>query len=309
MSRSNWLPNAPVGTGLIIVAALFFTGLRNHKNQTDCRHYETDQSKCDVGGVIPSVVGVAGYPPPPEKNPQRKEWREEQDLRAQRDMAEWAFDAMLAAWVAALGTVAGVVYVALTLRTTRGLLREAVKTSNAAYDSIKITRESAQHELRAYMTVHGGHIAFIPLGCGQGEIQWEITIKNTGQTSANGVETRSSGKIHDAGSPPPPHDPWREIECRSRSITGAQGFIHISGHQQIPSNYFDERMHPVGWDFNIVGRIDFTDVFGRYQYFEFVCGKGRAMEPTGWGIQPTSAGYQASQSGAETPNYYTPYVE
>ncbi|MEQ8265656.1 MAG: hypothetical protein RH982_00545 [Parvibaculum sp.] len=82
--------------------------------------------------------------PPPNPNPSREEWREEQDLKAQRGMAQWAGWLLIISVISAGVTAAGVVYVALTLDTSKA----AVAAANRNTDEAKRIGEA---QVRAYI--------------------------------------------------------------------------------------------------------------------------------------------------------------
>ena len=76
--------------------------------------------------------------PPPISNPKRDEWRQEQDLLAQRQMADWAKFAVLVAIASVFVTAVGVVFVALTLKATRDAVRETAKATRATERAVDI---------------------------------------------------------------------------------------------------------------------------------------------------------------------------
>jgi hypothetical protein len=103
--------------------------------------------------------------PQPEAEPNRHEWREEQDLKAQRDMATWAF------WMLFV-TAIGVAFVARTLR--------------AALDANKGFALASQQQLTAYVLGENPQIlqVFTPKDQTKYRLQFQMKLKNTGQTPA-----------------------------------------------------------------------------------------------------------------------------
>ena len=87
-------------------------------------------------------------PPVANPNPERREWREEQDLEAQRQMAAWALGMLITA-VFSVESAAGVVYVKRTLELNRKLLVEARNTTRAAEQAILVQMRIEQPLLRA----------------------------------------------------------------------------------------------------------------------------------------------------------------
>lgn len=125
--------------------------------------------------IAPNAVVQA---PPAEPQTSRNEWRQEQDLRAQRDMAKWAFIMLWVTGASVAVTSLGVVYVALTLQETR----RAVK---AADDAVAVTREIGNKQLRAYIGVASATAKFN--WSGDASYRFVVTIKNYGATPASGV--------------------------------------------------------------------------------------------------------------------------
>lgn len=83
---------------------------------------------------------------PPQRNPhpERNEWREEEDLRAQRDMSRWAFWSLIASWVATVGSGIGIFLVWQTLRQNRGATEAANAAVGIAQQSLEETRKTTQ---------------------------------------------------------------------------------------------------------------------------------------------------------------------
>ena len=104
--------------------------------------------------------------------------RAEYDLKAQQEMADWAFWMIVASVAAVVVTATGVVYVAATL----GQTRKGVK---AAVDVVDVTREMGQRQMRAYVGVTKGRATYDK---DTGNLQYSVTIENTGQTPAYNVQ-------------------------------------------------------------------------------------------------------------------------
>jgi hypothetical protein len=100
--------------------------------------------------------------------------RAQDDLKAQQQMADWAFLMVWVSGVTALVTATGVIYVAATLIQTR-------KGVGAAVDAVDVTRDIGQRQIRAYLLFSSIKIE----GFRRGEIaNVTFAIENYGQTPA-----------------------------------------------------------------------------------------------------------------------------
>ncbi len=103
--------------------------------------------------------------------------RAQDDLKAQQEMADWAFWMIVASVAAVVVTATGVVYVAATLGQTR-------KGVQAAVDVVDVTREMNQRQMRAYVGIVKGEAS---LDKTTGKLHYRVTIENTGQTPAHNL--------------------------------------------------------------------------------------------------------------------------
>ncbi|WP_135213276.1 hypothetical protein [Vitreimonas flagellata] len=109
------------------------------------------------------------------------------DLRAQQDMAAWAFATFVTGVVGALITVAGVIYVAWTLAETRKATGAAQSAADAAKDANKAFAEHSQRELRAYVGVPVVAVKDLAIGA---QPTFSYQIKNFGATPARELESK-----------------------------------------------------------------------------------------------------------------------
>lgn len=161
-------------------------------------HPELLRALDGIQSAIHSLV-----PEKDEVSRQRQEQREYADLEAQQSMA-WATYWLM--WIGAGGlalTAVGVGLIWRTLVHTRRAANAAVatvkhseQTVTAALDSIKINRESAVLQLRAYVVIQ--KISFFSEEkkfrslTAVAEPKIEIIVKNTGQTPAKKVNIKST---------------------------------------------------------------------------------------------------------------------
>ncbi|MEX0693564.1 MAG: hypothetical protein WD075_03875 [Rhodospirillales bacterium] len=122
---------------------------------------------------------------------QRPSDEEIRDLIAQEGMALWAERMFWATLAAVILTLVGVFLICRTLSETRraanytkGMLREARKTTKAAEETIAVTREIGQKQIRAYITITEvwAHLAEDNTIC------LRIEISNTGASPTKRLE-------------------------------------------------------------------------------------------------------------------------
>lgn len=136
----------------------------------------------------------------------RKNESADRDLRAQEEMARWAYWMMVLTGTTVLVTFAGVLLVGFTLAKTRRLRHEAEKTTKAALDAARFSEDGAAATLkaaeaaieanklnrdtmiadqRAWVVLKGaGLTAPIKWDDGKIIIQIAIYVKNAGKTVA-----------------------------------------------------------------------------------------------------------------------------
>jgi hypothetical protein len=86
MSQRNWREHAPLGVGLVgVVLLLSIAGLVNHSKYPNRGNGDAQHSEDALKSAKDALAPVVGRQESPPSNPEadRKEWREEQDLKAQ----------------------------------------------------------------------------------------------------------------------------------------------------------------------------------------------------------------------------------
>jgi len=161
---------------------LLSAGLWEHeKQQAICRNNTSDKD-CSriyeyVGhAIIPPIASV--ITPPRNQKPERDQWRSEQDLKAQWEMARFTLWAAFAAWAGVFVTIVGIFYIRQTLEANRA----AVSTAEIA---VAVTRETAERQLRAYVHVEKADI-FGKIDSDEAP-RFQIRFKNYGLTPAHRV--------------------------------------------------------------------------------------------------------------------------
>lgn len=199
--------------------------------------------------------------------------RSELSLVAQQEVADWAFWMVVISILTVLVTGAGVYYVALTLVETR-------RATAAAIDAIDVNRESAQSQLRAYVSVERASIVkFNP----DEPVEVRLHIKNTGQTPAFKMNQLVLLK---ADSYPSnfefyiPADIGEDVQSELGSGLVVTTFIDTG--TPLTANQLDsvQSGSAAVW---VWGRIDYEDIFGRkfYTEFRFIFGGHLGVRPNG----------------------------
>lgn len=172
MLKGGWLPGIAI---ILILLFAIWVGLKIGYQDgygdggDDATAYQHDGTISD--GAAPES-GISN------EQTKRDEWRDEEDLNAQRNMAYWAAAMFLAASATFFVTGLGVVYVAQTLDATRA----AVEATNRATDE---TRQIGEAQVRAYI---GGHEAEIVRAKDGRGFFLNYSLKNYGQSPARKIE-------------------------------------------------------------------------------------------------------------------------
>ncbi|WP_143596130.1 hypothetical protein [Tistlia consotensis] len=124
----------------------------------------------------------------------REAQRAEEDLYAQKSMADWTYGAVIVAGSVGLITIVltfvGVLFV-------RDTLHETKRTANAAVVSIKEARKNTQKEIRAYVGFSKVNLALHDGGKSANII---VSIKNYGSTPAYKVKYFATSTVFKVGS-------------------------------------------------------------------------------------------------------------
>jgi len=186
MSRGNRGLYAAFGIVAVLAAygwgnfALYQVAHRNQGNevaaQTRDNPPEQFQTKCVWRGFshfecITPHQGAQGADP-----------ASNYDLRAQQDMAEWAYSLLWVSIVSTFVTACGVIYVALTLNETRKATEAAAKAADAAVKANDTTLLVGSNQARAYLTIRP------PCAPIEGEAVFSYAVSNSGTTPARGIK-------------------------------------------------------------------------------------------------------------------------
>ena len=169
--------------GLALIAGLVFAGAINHSRERESRfqsanaqyNLASDHSVESVPVEKSLTSDAASY---------RQEWREEQNLQAQREMAKWAWLMMLASFAGVAITAVGVVYVAQTLIATRAAVAAANRTADEA-------KRIGEAQVRAYLAITSVTNSFLYTSKNGGFCPMlKIKFLNSGNSPARNYEMR-----------------------------------------------------------------------------------------------------------------------
>lgn len=235
----------------------------------------TDQRGTDE---VPLTVKVL----PPEKSPdERAREQRERDEKASHERWLTNWTGVLAIFTVLLAVVAGIQagFFWVQLKLMRVGVDDAKKAAEAAGESaqatkasVELARETAERQLRAYVTVRAEHLRV------QGEdsekFVLELRIENTGQTPANEIGIKSLVRIEKHPLPATfdfsvPDDSFDEPSViilgpggRSFHHSGAEGPFSEADMKEVKRAKSGRRIYC--W-----GTIRYEDAFGAEQTTEF----------------------------------------
>ena len=173
----NYGPPFVVLIGVFIF--LFLAWLNNHQDYRE-PSYSTAKQEHIIASAIPA--------PPANQEPDRKEWREETDLQAQRNMSKWALAMFIVSGAGVIVAVFGLLFIKETLLATQkaakyafDTLHQAKLTTKAANDTVAETKRIGEAQVRAYLSIVDLSVVVSEEGITH---KLRVTVKNSGQTPA-----------------------------------------------------------------------------------------------------------------------------
>lgn len=274
MSRGNRLLQPPVGVGLAIALLLVATGLYNHYEKAyghNCVVSQDCQNRFqDVHPSSPEDV-VVYQAPPLNPHPSRQEWRSEQNLQAQRDMARWAFDALILSGIAAFATVLGLVYVKKTLDLTRKAVEDSARSADAAVQAIEQSELHAQRQLRAYISLKEAKLKDVAVGMQPKAI---IKFLNCGSTPAYETKIIQNIAIYNFVNRMSPEFDGSDITPSKMTVGPG-----VDVHNTIKSSHILTEGDIIGLNngqlaIYVYGIASYVDAFGenRFTNYRLICG-------------------------------------
>jgi hypothetical protein len=255
------------------------TGLYQHQTKGYGAQRSTEQQlSYTKDGITRSRVSpiAVGQTPPRDPNPKREEWRQEEDLEAQKKMARWA----LVAWIVSLAGVAvtgvGVWFVKQTLEATRAAVVEAAKASKAGMIASTAAQTAAEasvegerarffivlldHNLVWLYDLISNHDTFRDVVVSNG-IRVEYRFRNYGKTPGIIKEVSTCFCLS--------RDPFDPVYGLSLD-SFPENMVAASDTTGIRSEVIKPITFGQGWDLInntcrlwFAGRVDYEDVFGK----------------------------------------------
>lgn len=217
----------------------------------------------------------------------REEWRAEQELTAQQNMAWWNR-------VSTVATCIGVVLLIVTLWETSQTAIAAAQAASAAENTLSHSKDISERELRAYVCLVGGVLTVQNL-----KVKGSVKFKNSGQTPAFNVRSccrievgTYDGVEHLMMEPPDP-----KVYTAS-SIAGPGGEFEFTSERNLIADFTDivEQRKAIFFS----GVVEYTDAFGVARHFIFNCrasGELQSRDRAGnahWPLTPHPSGYLAN---------------
>ena len=217
------------------------------------------------------------------------------DLRAQEDMAYWARWMFFANLGSLAFTIAATVLLAFTFKQTRRATYAARQSAAASKQAVRVSRHSAEQQLRAYVGVKHGFIRIVNLTNSTRGLA-ELKIVNCGQTIAHNVRLVLQVDVRDDESIAP-----HTASIDTQGIYLLPGFVW-DVDQATPSgvdiadfatDISKRRKHILVW-----GEITYETLGGtKTSKFRFKQGlpvPGEGDSPIGWNVVPTAGGNEAT---------------
>jgi hypothetical protein len=206
MPERNRSSNAAVGVGIATALILVALWLFYDPQEPDPSQVDPEQYAQDTLGRVPKtrvpIIGTGQPPLPRHPHPERKEWREEQDLKAQWKQAQWAqyaaFFAFFSVAVTALGlwlvkqtldaNRAAVKHAALSAEATIEAARAASRQAEAAVEGNRLARIAHQNDQRPWVSFAGARlVSGATYFDGRVNFALQFRIVNSGRTPALNV--------------------------------------------------------------------------------------------------------------------------
>lgn len=297
MSFRNWYDNnahwIALAGGILIVGiffrSVFYSEGYQAANQDQKAHYESYRiaeeayRECASSAAVEEALRCYQE----AEKASREDHRAEQDLNAQRQMADWA------KWMFYATAVVGALTVGVTgvgIYWVKETLAETQKAVKAAEDAVAVTREMGERQMRAYIWIETSEMKDV----GANKTPYaHIGIKNYGQTPAQILGHKSwlglyhypnIGEIQypDAGTVNPhPLGPSREnaiFPKMARALT-QQEYDALKEGRAV---------------FLIYGRVEYEDIFGDRHWITYRMKHGGDIGVERQSLAWTSEGNEAS---------------
>ena len=189
MSRGDWFRYSVVALGLIAYALMFVSmGAHWSQKEASAEQYAR-QTNTYSGQNIADACGSAqsvryGECVAIQRQAQREDARAEYDLAAQRGMGDAAWWMVFISAFTFLATAIGVWFVKRTLDATLEAVKDTGEATIAMQRQNKIAEDTAQRQLRAYVSITDPIIGTDDTGDSDQD-RFSVNLKNSGQTPAS----------------------------------------------------------------------------------------------------------------------------
>jgi hypothetical protein len=320
MSPSHWLPYI-AAIGIVLAGAVHGQPVGDDPGSQTRSDKAQDKPKTDQ---LPSVLEAIQHeierftraleanvdkPKPPEE-----EDRAKRDLAAQEGMAYWAKWMFWAALASIILTTAGIFLIWRTLIYTRraaiaaaeavveakDATKAAILGAKAAQDAVAVASDTAERQLRAYITIESGGIVLRSSENGF-VISATARLKNTGQTPGYDLRTSATVTVERRNTDKPFSAPHNKGETGdSSSIVGASQDANVDRSKAISTAELEEIRRGQKAIF-FWGRADYRDAFKMPRYLIFktwMWGPEMSFNVggvnfMGWALNPHPSGYES----------------
>lgn len=175
------------------------------------------------------------------------------------------------------------------------LILTLVATGIAAYAAVRtvyVMKNTGERQLRAYVTIVGGHIRPHIVN-GQQGLEIFIQFKNSGQTPGYGFSTWRDKRIDVAGARPFT-DPPAIGQRGATSIIGPGATADLTTYIAPVNNAAGNPLLTGASRVFIWGQIDYRDIYGEPRHFKFKCWNSENFANNIWGLSPHPEGYEAN---------------
>jgi hypothetical protein len=178
-----------------------------------------------------------------------------------------------------------------TLADTKQAADAARDSAEAAKESVDLSRQTSERQLRAYVLIDGGSIVLVHTEAGRKFLKVDVLAKNYGQTPAYNFRTWHRVDIIDTDFLPS----YEGGEGEQQSIMGPGGERAVTLHKGPISDSELIAIRNNQKTIRVWGRYDYTDAFGRNRYLQFYLQNGRELlKGGGWPIVPSEKQYEGN---------------
>jgi hypothetical protein len=156
-------------------------------------------------------------------------------------------------------------------------------------DTVNVMKDTAQRQLRAYVSIFDARIAFDTDGR---TFRPTIVLQNAGQTPAYDVASWTDGDAFDASKPPSFSQPIPADQRTLRTVVGPGMKFTLNSQKVTEIPGIEGHVRDGTTAIYVWGRVDYRDAFGRTWPLEFRC-RAHPLPGGHWLLAPTPEGNDA----------------